>query len=437
MSSHVVIIGGGFAGLAAAKRLKNAPVRITLIDRTNHHLFQPLLYQVATAGLAPSDIAEPIRSVLAGQENLEVRLAEVTAVDLPGKTLALTDESGRTDVLSWDKLVVAAGARHSYFGRDEWARHAPGLKTIHDALEIRRRILSAFERAEWTDDPAELEALLTFVVVGAGPTGVELAGAIAEIARNTLRREFRRIDTSKARVILLEGADAVLTAYPPSLQQAALRQLEDLSVEVRLGARVTDVDESGVWTGASHVPARTVLWAAGVQGSRLARTLDVLLDRNGRVVVQADLSVPEHPDAFVVGDLAAAKDPKTGAPVPGVAPAATQMGDFAASMIRRDLRGRSRKPFRYFDKGSMATVGRTRAVADILGVRVSGGPAWLAWVGVHVWFLLTLRNRVLVMTKWAWAWATWEKSTRLVWQTPAEATEASEQRERAADRQPA
>ncbi|MEM6929535.1 MAG: NAD(P)/FAD-dependent oxidoreductase, partial [Myxococcota bacterium] len=403
-------------GLAAAKRLRKANVRITLIDRTNHHLFQPLLYQVATAGLAPSDIAEPIRSVLSGQKNLQVRLAEVTAVDLSRKSLTLSDEAGRTSELSWDKLIVAAGARHSYFGHDEWAEHAPGLKTIQDALEVRRRILSAFERAEWTDDEAERQALLTFVVVGAGPTGVELAGAIAEIARKTLRRDYQRIDTAKARVLLLEGSDAVLTAYPPSLQLAAKQQLEQLSVDVRLRTKVTGVDDGGVWTGGDYLPAKTVLWAAGVQGSKLARTLDVMLDRNGRVVVEDDLSGPGPPDAFVVGDLAAARDGRTGNPVPGVAPAATQMGTFAARMVHRDLRGRARKVFRYFDKGSLATVGRSRAVADVAGVRVSGLPAWVAWVGVHVWFLNTFRNQALVMTKWAWAWATWEKATRLVWQ---------------------
>ncbi|MEO0600169.1 MAG: NAD(P)/FAD-dependent oxidoreductase [Myxococcota bacterium] len=427
MSTHVVIIGGGFGGLAAAKRLRRANVRITLIDRTNHHLFQPLLYQVATAGLAPSDIAEPIRSILSGQKNLQVRLAEVTAVDLGRKSLTLSDEAGHTSELSWDKLIVAAGARHSYFGHDEWAEHAPGLKTIQDALEVRRRILSAFERAEWTDDEAEREALLTFVVVGGGPTGVELAGAIAEIARKTLRRDYQRIDTTKARVLLLEGADAVLTAYPPSLQRAAKRQLEQLSVDVRLQTKVTGVDDGGVWTGGDFLPAKTVLWAAGVQGSRLARTLDVMLDRNGRVVVEEDLSVPGHPDAFVVGDLAAARDGRTGKPVPGVAPAATQMGTFAARMVHRDLRGRARKVFHYFDKGSLATVGRSRAVADVAGVQVSGLPAWVAWVGVHVWFLNTFRNQALVMTKWAWAWATWEKATRLVWQdAPPRATGPSD-----------
>lgn len=409
---HVVIIGGGFAGMAAARRLARSPVDVTLIDKTNHHLFQPLLYQVATAALAPSDIAEPIRSVLARQKNLEVRLAEVTDIDLEGRTVSLGDASAP---VPWDKLVVAAGARHSYFGNDEWEQHAPGLKTIGDALEIRRRVLSAFERAEWTDDPVEREALLTFVVVGAGPTGVELAGAIAEIATNTLRKEYRRIDTATARVILLEGADAVLGTYPRSLQESARRQLESLSVEVRLGARVTNITADGVQIGDEFLAARTVLWGAGVQGSPLARALDVPLDRMGRVPVEADCSVRGHPDAFVVGDLAAIRDPRSGEPVPGVAPAATQMGRFVGNTIRADLADAARGVFRYVDKGSMATIGRSRAVADAGGVKMSGFPAWLAWVFVHIWFLVTFRNRLLVMVKWAWAWATWERATRLVW----------------------
>ena len=411
---HVIIVGGGFGGLAAAKGLARAEVAITLIDKTNHHLFQPLLYQVATAGLAPSDIAQPIRSIVARQSNVEVRLAEVTGIDLDGRTVQVSEAGGELAELSWDKLVIAAGTRHSYFGNDEWAEHAPGLKTIGDALEIRRRILSAFEKAEWADDPDERAALMTFVVVGGGPTGVELAGAIAEIACKTLRREYRRIDTAQAHVILLEGADAVLPAYPAPLRESAREQLESLKVDVRVGARVTGVDEAGVWVGEDRIEARTVLWGAGVQGSPLARDLGVPLDRAGRVAVQPDCSVPGHADVYVVGDLATLSDPDTG-PVPGVAPAATQMGTFVARAITQDLRGEPRSVFRYKDKGSLATIGRSRAVADAFGVRASGFVAWLVWVFVHIWFLITLRNRALVMIKWAWAWFTWERATRLVW----------------------
>lgn len=408
---HIVIIGGGFAGLAAARGLARAPVDVTILDKANHTLFQPLLYQVATAGLAPSDIAEPIRSVLSRQGNLRVRLAEVVGVDVDRQVVSLADGGE----VAYDKLIVAAGARHSYFGRDDWAEHAPGLKTIGDALEIRKRVLSAFERAEWADDPEERAALLTFVVVGAGPTGVELAGAIAEIARKTLRGEFRRIDTSQARVLLLEGADGVLLTYPPELRASAERQLASLGVEVQLGARVTDLSAEGVSVGERFIPARTVLWGAGVQGSPIAKTLGVPLDRVGRVPVAPDCSVPGHPDVFVVGDLAALTDPKTGSPVPGVAPAATQMGKHVAKAIRADLKGQRRPDFRYQDRGAMATIGRSRAVADVLGWHVSGFPAWLLWVFVHIVFLITLRNKLLVMVKWAWAWWTWERATRLVW----------------------
>ena len=428
---RVLIVGGGFGGLAASKGLARAPVDVTVVDRTNHHLFQPLLYQVATAGLAPSDIAEPIRSLLARQRNVVVRLAEVKDIDLDRKMARIADPEGRVEWLAWDKLILAAGTRHSYFGHDEWSEHAPGLKTLDDALAIRKRVLTAFEKAEWTDDPEERAALMTFVVIGAGPTGVELAGAIAEIACQTLRKEFRRIDTTTARVILLEGADAVLPVYDPSLQASAKRQLESLGVTVRLGARVTSIDDAGVEIGDERIETRTVLWGAGVQGSALAKALQVPLDRAGRVLVQPDCSVPGHPDAFVVGDLAAIQDERTGSMVPGVAPAAMQMGVFVAEAIRADLNGKPRGTFRYIDRGSMATIGRSRAVADALGLKVSGFPAWLMWVFVHILFLITFRNRTLVMTKWAWAWFTWERATRLLWQVPAEYPEVDAPEQRA------
>ncbi len=415
MKPHTVIIGGGFAGLAAAKGLRRADVTITLIDKTNHHLFQPLLYQVATAGLAPSDIAEPIRSILARQSNTTVRLAEVTAIDLESRSLTLVDEGGDSSEVTYDKLVVAAGARHSYFGNDQWALHAPGLKTIGDALEIRRRVLAAFEKAEWETDPDVRRALMTFVVVGGGPTGVELAGAIAEIAFRTLRREYRNIDTRQARVLLLEGAHAVLLPYSADLQVKARRQLESLGVEVRLDAMVTGVDEHGVNVGDERIEACTVLWGAGVQGSPLARSLGVPLDKAGRVPVEKDLSVAGFRDVFVVGDLAAVVDPVSEEPVPGIAPAAMQMGSFVADCIERDVRYLERGQFVYTDRGQMATIGRSRAVAESYGFEFSGFFAWVAWVFVHIFFLITMRNRTLVMIKWAWAWATWERATRLVW----------------------
>ncbi len=412
---HVLVVGGGFGGLATTQALAGAPVKITLVDRTNHHLFQPLLYQVATASLAPSDIAEPIRAIVARQANVEVRLAEVLSISLADKTAALRDDDGTTDVVKWDRLVLAAGARSSWFGHDDWAAHAPGLKTIGDALDIRRRILTAFERAEWAETEEQRRALTTFVVIGGGPTGVELAGAIAEIAFWTLRHDFRRVDLSKARVLLLEGGPELLVAYPPDLRAKGRAQLERLGVEVRLGAKVTSVDATGVHIGDEHVPSATVLWGAGVKGEPIAATLGVPLDRGGRVVVEADCSVPGHPHAFVVGDLAAhAHGP---APVPGVAPAAQQMGAFVADAILGDLQGRARGPFTYWDKGSMATIGRSKAVAVSLGgrFRTSGLLAWAMWAFIHVFFLITFRNRFLVMTKWAVAWFTFERSSRLIW----------------------
>ncbi len=416
MAPHVLVVGGGFGGLAATQALAGAPVRITLVDRTNHHLFQPLLYQVATASLAPSDIAEPIRSIVKHQDNVKVRLAEVLAISLSERTATLRDDDGTEDVVRWDKLVLAAGAKSTWFGHDEWAAHAPGLKTLGDALDIRRRILRAFEHAEWAETEAQRAALTTFVVIGGGPTGVELAGAIAEIAFWTLRKDFRNVDLSKARVLLLEGGPSLLSTYPPELQERGRRQLEKLGVEVRTGAKVSHVGPDGVRVGDESIPAATVLWGAGVKGEPVAATLGVPLDRAGRVVVAPDCSVPGHPDAFVVGDLAA--HAHGGAPVPGVAPAAQQMGRFVADAIRGDLEGRARGAFSYWDKGSMATIGRSKAIAMAGRFRTSGLLAWAMWAFIHVFFLITFRNRFLVMTKWAVAWFTYERASRLIWRSP-------------------
>lgn len=429
---HVVIVGGGFAGINAAASLRRENVRITLIDRRNHHLFQPLLYQVATAALAPSDIAEPIRSILRKQRNATVRLAEVVEIDVIGKRLRLVDPRGPEEGswLEWDRLVVAAGARHAYFGHDEWEADAPGLKTIADALDIRRRVLCAFERAEWAD-PEELESLLTFVVVGAGPTGVELAGALTEIALHTVANDFRNIDTTQARVILVEGGPHVLPAMPEKLRISAREQLEKLGVEIRANTLVTGVDDGGVWLGDERLDAATVLWAAGVQASPLAAMLGVPTDRVGRVTVEPDLSVPGHPDVFAIGDLAAFT--QDGELLPGVAPVALTQGRHVGRCISADLRGEERPAYRYFDKGNLATIGRSKAVGAIGRLRISGFVAWFLWAFVHLLFLVTYRNRLLVFTKWAWAWMTFERASRLLWQHEA-ATERQEEQARSVGR---
>ena len=404
---HVVILGGGFAGLRCARALRGAPVRITLIDRSNHHLFQPLLYQVATASLSPSDIASPIRSILKRQKNLEVWMGEAVDVDVDRRVVVLRDGE-----VPYDYLVVATGVTHAYFGRDDWAPHAPGLKTVDDALEIRRRFLLAFETAEREADEAARRRLLTFVIVGAGPTGVELAGAMAEIARQVMPREFRSIDTTTARILLVEGADRVLPGYPPSLSAKARRQLERLGVEVRTGARVTEIEEGAVWIGDERIEAGNVFWAAGVAASPLGARLGAEVDRAGRVKVAPDLSVPGHPEVFVAGDLAAVE--QGGRPVPGVAPAAMQMGRHVARAIRADLEGRPRPVFRYFDKGSLATIGRAAAVAEIAGLKLSGLVAWLVWVFVHILYLIGFRNRLVVMVQWAWAYLMYQRGVRLI-----------------------
>ena len=404
---HVVILGGGFGGLAAARGLGRAPVRITLVDRANHHLFQPLLYEVATAALAAPAIAEPIRAILRRQRNVTVFLGEARSVDVKGRAVLLAD-----GVLSYDFLVLATGATHAYFGHDDWALFAPGLKTVADAFEMRRRVLLTFEAAERESDPVRRSALLTFVVVGGGATGVELAGALAEIARRTLARDFRNFDPASARVLLLEGAERVLPPFSPDLSASAERQLRALGVEVRTRTLVTRIDAFGVWIGAEHVPARTVLWAAGVEASRLTRSLEAPLDGAGRVRVLSDLSLPGHPEVFVVGDLLALEQDRN--TLPGVAPMAIQSGRHAARNILHALRREPLDPFRYRDRGSMATIGRKAAVAQLGRLHVSGLPAWLLWLFVHLLFLIGFRNRLLVMFEWAWAYFTWRRGARVV-----------------------
>ncbi len=411
----MVILGGGFAGLCAAKALARAPVAVTLVDRRNHHLFQPLLYQVATASLSPADIATPIRKVLSRQRHTTVLLGEAVAIDVAGREVVLKD--GR---LPFDYLVVACGVSHSYFGHDEWEPLAPGLKSIEDATEIRRRFLLCFEAAEREPDPEARRAKLTFVVVGGGPTGVELAGAMAEIARRSIPRDFRSIDTRTARIILVEGEDRLLTAFPPELSARAKRDLERLGVEVRTGARVTEIDRECVRVGEERIGAECVLWAAGVKAEGLVRCLGVELDRSGRVKVEPDLSVPGHPRIFIAGDLAAVSDVKTGKPVPGVAPAAMQMGRHVGRTIAREAAGSAagkpaeRRPFRYVDKGLLATIGRARAVADIHGLHLRGLIAWMLWAGVHIFFLIGFSNRIIVMVHWAWEYLVFQRGARLI-----------------------
>jgi NADH dehydrogenase len=404
---HVVILGGGFAGLAAARALRRAPVRITLVDRRNHHLFQPLLYQVATAALNPGDIAYPIRSVLRRQHNARTILARADGIDLQARTVALQD-----GVLPYDYLLVATGATHSYFGHDDWEPWAPGLKTVEDALEMRRRVLSAYEAAEREPDPAHVQELLTFVVVGAGPTGVELAGALIEIGRRTVARDYRSFDPRSLRVLLLEAADRVLPPYPADLSAKAASQLRRLGVEVRTGAKVTAIDRGGVSIGAERIAARTVLWAAGVAASPLGKAMAAPLDRQGRVLVEPDLSVPGHPEVFVVGDLMSRT--QDGKPVPGVAPAAIQSGRAAARNILLRVRGQPTRPFHYFDKGSLATIGRAAAVGEIGGVHVSGFLAWWLWWLVHIAYLIGFRNRIACMIGWAWQYFAFARGARLI-----------------------
>jgi NADH dehydrogenase len=405
---RVVIIGAGFGGLEAARLLAKLPVQITLIDRKNHHTFQPLLYQVATAGISPGEIAAPVRWILRGRKNVEVLLGEVVDFDLQQRRVKLADLE-----ISYDYLIVATGAGHSYFGHDEWARLAPGLKTIEDALEIRRRILLAFELAERQALAKESQLPLNFVIVGAGPTGVELAGTLAEIARQVLRQEFRSIDPKRTRIILLEGGPRILPAYAPDLSASAVRQLEKLGVEVRSSALVTGINPGEVRVGEERIPAAVVLWAAGVAASPLGKKLGAPTDRSGRVLVNSDLSLPQHPEVFVIGDLASLKD-EHGNPLPGVAPVALQEGRAAAKTIAGELQNKPRKDFRYLDKGSLATIGRAAAVAQFRKLHISGYFAWLAWLFVHVFFLIGFRNRLIVLFQWAWSYLTYERGARLI-----------------------
>jgi NADH dehydrogenase len=405
---HVVILGCGFGGLAAAKAFAGAQVAVTLVDRTNHHLFQPLLYQVATAGLASVAIAAPIRHIFRRQHNVTTLLAEARSIDVARKRVVLEDGTA----LAYDYLIVATGATHSYFGYDDWARFAPGLKTLDDAMDIRRRILLAYERAERETDPAAQRRLLNFIVVGGGATGVELAGTLAEIARHTLRDEFRHIDSRTAHVMLIEGAERVLPTYPPDLSEKARRQLERLGVEVRTGTLVTNIEANGVWIRDTHLAAGTVVWAAGIAGSPLARELGVPVDRAGRVAVAPDLSVPGHPEVFVIGDLATVAS--DGKPVPGIAPAAKQMGRCAARNILARVRGAPTKAFRYRDYGSLATIGRHAGIAVIGPFKFWGLPAWLFWLFIHIYFLIGFRNRLMVLADWAWSYMTFARNARIV-----------------------
>ena len=410
---HVIIVGGGFAGLWTTRALAAAPARLTLVDRQNHHLFQPLLYQVATAGLSAPDIAAPLRHVLRKQQNVEVRLGEVSAIDANSRCVLLADGVR----LHYDYLVVASGAAHAYFGHEEWRASAPGLKTLDDALRIRARILLAFERAETADDPGERDRWLDFAVIGGGPTGVELAGTLAEIARHTLQHEFRHIDPARARVRLVEAGPRILPSFPAALSAKAATQLRRLGVEVLSGAPVTGIDADGLEIRGERVPARTVLWAAGVAASKLGASLGVPLDRAGRVLVEPDLSVPGYPDVFVAGDLAAVAS--RGRPVPGVAPAAKQMGRHVAEVIRARISADGRPSalagaFRYRDYGNLATIGRMAAVVDLNGLRFWGLPAWCFWLAAHLFFLIGFRNRLIVMINWAWAYWGFERHARII-----------------------
>jgi NADH dehydrogenase len=410
---RVVIVGAGFAGLAAARALRGARVRVTIIDRQNHHVFQPLLYQVATAALAAPDIAAPIRKLLTHQKNATVLMGEVTRIDVAAKKVVLDD--GASEV-PYDHLLLASGMTNAYFGHDEWRRDAPGLKTLGEALDIRSRILAAFERAEREDDEGARREDTTFVVIGAGPTGVELAGALAEIAGRTLARDFRHFDPTTTRVVLLEGGDRILSTFPPDLSEKARESLAQLGVEIRTGARVTKVDAHGVCIGEERIRAGTVLWAAGVKASPLTKDLGAELDRIGRVKVGPDLTVRGHPEIRALGDLVCRDQDEK--PLPGVCQMGIQSGRYAGEEIARALRGLPPRTFRYSDKGSMATIGRARAIADLGRLRFGGFFAWLLWLFIHILFLVDFRNRLIVLFEWAWAYLTWERSSRVILSAP-------------------
>jgi NADH:ubiquinone reductase (H+-translocating) len=405
---HVVIIGAGFGGLEAAKKLARENIRLTVIDRTNYHLFQPLIYQVATAALSPADIAAPVRAILSKFENADVILAEVQSIDVNTKKVRMVDGE-----LNYDYLILATGARHSYFGHPEWERLAPGLKSLEDAIEIRRRILMAFEYAEKISDEAARKAAMTFVIVGGGPTGVEMAGAIAEIARYTLAKDFRHIDPSQARVILIEGEPKVLASFPEDLRDSATKQLTDLGVEVRTGIHASNLSEEGLQVGNEFIPCRVKIWAAGNTASSVGHSLGLPIDKVGRVIVNKDLTIPNHPEVQVIGDLANFSH-QTGEPLPGVSPVAMQQGRHAARNILRMIDGEKPQRFWYFDKGSMATIGRNKAVADLKLMHLTGFPAWLAWLFIHVIFLVGFRNRLAVLFQWAWAYFSFNKGARLI-----------------------
>jgi len=405
---RVVIVGAGFGGLEAAKKLACENVRVTVIDRTNHHLFQPLLYQVASAALSPADIAMPIRGILSEYANMEVILAEVQSVDVAAHTVNIGEQA-----IAYDYLLLATGSRHSYFGHDEWEKLAPGLKSLEDAVEIRRRLLLAFEYAEKITDPIARAAAMTFVIIGGGPTGVEMAGAIAEIARYTLAKDFRHIDPSHARVILVEGDERVLSSFPEDLSASALRQLRALGVEVRTDVHAKNLTEAGLEIGDEFIPCRVKIWAAGNAASAVGKTLGVPVDKAGRVIVNDDLTIPDHREVQVIGDLASFRDAK-GNPLPGVSSVAMQQGRHAAANILGMIDERKPQRFRYWDKGSMATIGRNKAVADLRFIHFSGLPAWLIWLFVHVLFLVGFRNRMAVLLQWAWAYFTFNKGARLI-----------------------
>jgi NADH dehydrogenase len=406
---HVIVIGGGFGGLYATRALHDASVEVTVLDRRNHHVFQPLLYQVAMAVLSPGDIASPIRWILRHQRNVEVFLGEADRIDVARRVVHLADGAE----FSYDYLIVAAGTTHAYFGHDEWQRFAPGLKTIEDALEIRRRVLLAFERAERESDPARREALLTFVLVGGGPTGVELAGAMAEIARHSLAKDFRHIDPTSSKIILLEGGPTVLSTFPEPLRNAARHDLERLGVDVRTNTIVTGIGPGFVEAGETRITADTILWSAGVAASPLGRTLGAPVDRTGRVLINPDLTIPGHPEVFVIGDLASLAGPH-GRPLPGVAQVAMQMGAHASRNIVRAIAGQPLRPFVYRDYADMATIGRASAVADFHWMQLKGLIAWLAWLFVHIFNLIGFRNRLVVMVQWAWAYISFQRAIRLI-----------------------
>ncbi|MCL4550618.1 MAG: NAD(P)/FAD-dependent oxidoreductase [Bacteroidetes bacterium] len=407
MKKKVVIIGGGFGGLTTAKTLKNANVDITLIDKTNHHLFQPLLYQVATAALSPADIAAPIRGVLHKQKNVTVIMGEVTKIDVEAKKVFLTN-----DQFEYDYLIVAIGSRHSYFGKNDWETFAPGLKTLNDAITIRDKILLSFEKAEISRDENEIKKYTTFVVVGGGPTGVEIAGAIAEITKRTLRKEFRKIDPAKTKIILVEAQDRILSIYDPGLSEKAKLSLEKLGVEVRLNTKVENIDETGVKLNSDFIKTSNVIWAAGNEIPPLIKSLNTELDKAGRVVVEKDCSVKKHPDVFVIGDAALMFHENK--PLPGVAPVAIQQGKYLAKIISRNIQQSERKPFKYFDKGNLATIGRAKAIMQIGRIKVWGLIAWFAWVFIHILYLIGFRNRYKVLAEWIWYYITYRHGIRLI-----------------------